>query len=234
VIDAILPHAVASAEAFGDDPAATLFPEEEVAVARAVERRRRAFATARACGRRALAGLGLPAVAIPREESGAPRWPAGVVGSITHCAGYRAAAVARARDASSVGIDAEPNEPLPSGVLERIAAPAEIARLRELAASHPDVRWDRLAFSAKEAVYKAWFPLARRWLGFEDAELTADPLAGTFSVRLGVPGPVVDGRPLAGFAGRWVARDGLIATAVVVPAVHRPVRQRRAATAASP
>ena len=57
-----------------------------------------------------------------------PLWPAGVVGSITHCDGYRAAAVARATDLATVGIDAEPHEPLPDGVLAAIALPAEPPR----------------------------------------------------------------------------------------------------------
>ncbi|HEY3692789.1 MAG TPA: hypothetical protein VGL46_21300 [Pseudonocardiaceae bacterium] len=42
-----------------------------------------------------------------------PVWPPGVVGSLTHCTGYRAAAVAHRRGVLTVGIDAEPHEPLP-------------------------------------------------------------------------------------------------------------------------
>ena len=41
---------------------------------------------------------------------------------------------------------------------------------------------------------------------------------GTFRAALRVPGPVVDGRELASFAGRWVVRDGLVITAIAVPA----------------
>jgi hypothetical protein len=32
------------------------------------------------------------------------------------------------------------------------------------------------------------------------------------------PGPVLGGRPLTGFNGRWLARDGLLLTAIAVPA----------------
>jgi len=208
VIEAILPASVASADAFEDDAGVELFPEEEAVVARAVAGRRRAFATARACARRALAELGLPAVAIGRGERGAPLWPAGVVGSITHCDGYRASAVAWSRDVATVGIDAEPNGPLPEGVLGRIASDGEAAHLSELAAADPSVCWDRLLFCAKEATYKAWFPLAQRWLGFRDATVTVDPEGGGFSVRLLVPGPVT------GFTGRWLAGRGLVATGI--------------------
>ncbi|WP_405845207.1 4'-phosphopantetheinyl transferase [Streptomyces platensis] len=70
-----------------------LFPEESQVIALAVDKRRREFTTARSCAREALRRLGHPTVPIPRGRSGAPLWPAGVVGSITHCQGYRSAAV---------------------------------------------------------------------------------------------------------------------------------------------
>jgi 4'-phosphopantetheinyl transferase EntD len=46
-----------------------------------------------------------------------------------------------------------------------------------LAASDPGTCWDRLVFCAKEAVYKTWFPLAERWLGFDEADVTIDAAA---------------------------------------------------------
>jgi 4'-phosphopantetheinyl transferase EntD len=147
-----------------------------------------------------------------------PRWPPGVVGSITHCAGYRAAAVARSGDLMAIGIDAEPDDPLPGGVLDVVSIPAERVRLRALAEEMPQVHWDRVLFSAKESVYKAWFPLTRRWLGFEEADITIGAADGTLDARFLVPGPVIAGRPLAGFSGRWLARGGLVLTAVTVPA----------------
>jgi 4'-phosphopantetheinyl transferase EntD len=216
VLDEILPVEVAVAEAFGDPPEAVLYPEEEPAVARAVDKRRREYTTGRYCARRALGRLGLPLVAIPTGPDRAPTWPPGVVGSITHCAGYRAAAVAHARHLAALGIDAEPHEPLPEGVLGLVALPTEQTRLAELARESPGVHWDRLLFSAKESVYKAWYPLARRWLGFEEAELALEPAA--FTARLLVPGPEVGGRPLSTLAGRWLVRDGLVVTAIAVPA----------------
>ncbi len=218
MIEQILPPGAASAEAFADPPGVVLFPEEQALVARAAAKRRQEFTTARDCARRALAALGVAAVPVLSGERGAPRWPAGIVGSITHCPGYRAAAVARASQLLTLGLDAEPDAPLPDGVLSRVATPAERARLRALAAAAPGTSWDRLLFSAKEATYKAWFPLARRWLGFEDAEVTVNPADGTFQARLLVPGPVVGGAPLAGFSGRWLAADGLLVTVVTRPA----------------
>ncbi len=224
MIKEILPPEVTAVEAFGDLPGGTLFPAEEAAIARAVDKRRREFSTGRACAHAALVKLGLPPAPILRGPQGAPQWPDGVVGSITHCAGYRAAAVARAQDVRTVGLDAEPDEALPDGVLDRIAVDRERAWLRETAGPVPGPNWDRLLFSAKESVYKAWFPLAGRWLGFEEAVITIDPAAGGFTARLLVPGPVIGGRPLTGFSGRWAAGRGLVLTAIAVPARERPSR----------
>ena len=89
------------------------------------------------------------------------------------------------------------------------------ASLGDLARSAPGPNWDRLLFCAKESVYKAWFPLTGRWLGFEGAEITLDP-AGTFTARLLEPGPAAGGRELTGFEGRWLARAGLILAAICV------------------
>jgi 4'-phosphopantetheinyl transferase EntD len=211
----VLPAGVVAVEAFDDAVAAPLFPDEAELVARAVEKRRREFATARRCAREALAVLGYPPVPLLAGERGAPVWPIGVVGSITHCAGYRAAVVAPRERLWSVGIDAEPAEALPDGVLEAVTGEGERAAVAELLRAQPGVRWDRLLFSAKESVYKAWFPLTGRFLDFEGAVVTLDP-AGGFTARLTVDGPVVGGARLAGFSGGWSVRRGLALTAIAV------------------
>lgn len=216
MIAAVLPAAVATAEAYGDVPDEPVFPGEEPAVARAVESRRREYVTARRCAREALARLGIPPAPVHTGSRREPVWPAGVVGSITHCPGYRAAAVARTAVLGSIGIDAEPHAPLPDGVLDSVTVPAERPRLAGLTTSRPEICWDRLLFSAKEAVYKAWFPLTHRMLGFEEVDVAVDS-GGGFMVRLLVAGTRVDGQPpLTGFTGRWRIKNGLILTAVTV------------------
>jgi 4'-phosphopantetheinyl transferase EntD len=218
MLAAILPSEAIAVETRGDPADVTLFPEEELALGQAVQKRRREFVTARACARGALARLGLPPLAIPTGARGEPLWPTGVVGSITHCEGYRACALARASDIITIGIDAEPNLALPDGVLAAIALEEERARVGELARTAPTVRWDRLLFSAKEAVYKAWFPLTGSSLGFEDATLLFDPSRFGFTASLLVPGPVLAGGELRMFSGRWLVRDGLVLTAIALPA----------------
>jgi len=226
VIEELLPDSVVAVEAHGhEEPVnAVLYPEEAALVAAAVAKRRREFAVVRACARRAMEKLGVPPQPVLPGERGAPQWPAGLTGSMTHCDGYCAAALVRAGDLASLGIDAEPHGPLPEGVLESVSLPQERVRLRELAATHPAVHWDRLLFSAKESVYKAWFPLTGKWLDFAEAdiEVVVDPersLGGTLRAELLVPGPLVGGERLGVFEGRWTVQGGLVATSVTVPHV---------------
>jgi 4'-phosphopantetheinyl transferase EntD len=218
VLAELLPPTVAAEEAFADPPELGLFPAEAAALAGAVEKRRREFAAVRRCARAALARLGEPPRPLLPGEGGAPCWPDGVVGSLTHCAGYRAAAVARASEVVTVGVDGEPHEPLPDGVLDIVAGPEEHALLDALRAACPNVRWDRVLYSAKESVYKAWYPLTRKWLDFQDVSLMIDPRAGTFAARLLKPGLRLGGAPADELSGRWLTARGLVVTAVAVPA----------------
>jgi 4'-phosphopantetheinyl transferase EntD len=242
VIEAILPPEVAAEEAFEDVTDLVLFPEEEAVLTRAVGKRRREFTTARACARTALARLGLPPSPIVPGLRGAPQWPAGVTGSITHCAGYRAAAVARTEDMITLGLDAEPIGPLPAGVLDVISLDEERAQLAELAVSQPGVNWDRLLFCAKEAVYKAWFPITGRWLDFKEASVAFAPAApgtdtdtgtGTFTASILVPGPVIGDRLISSFTGRWLSSRNLLLTAITVTA-PRTVQDKERAQPAEP
>ena len=216
VIEELLPAAARAVETFADPPGTFLYPEEEAVVSGAVEKRRREYATTRTLARAALAALGIPPAPILSGERGAPVWPPGIVGSMTHCAGYRAAAVAVDGEIHAIGIDAEEHGPLPGGVLDAVSDDAERRELARLAESAPGVHWDKLLFSAKESVYKAWFPLTRRWLDFTEARVTARP-DGTFTARLLVPGPIVADQRITALDGRWLARGGLILTAVTIP-----------------
>ncbi|GGN60342.1 4'-phosphopantetheinyl transferase [Actinoplanes lobatus] len=210
VLDILLPPPVVTAVAYTDREDEPCFTGEEDMIATAVAGRRREFVTTRRCAREALAGIGVPAVPIrsgPRRE---PLWPSDVVGSLTHCAGFRGAAVARSGDLAGIGVDAEPHAPLPPRVIGAVTAPGDVEHLAELSGKDPSVHWDRLLFSAKESVYKAWFPLTGRWLGFEEAALTVDPAGGAFTARL-----LVDA-PFPALRGRYLIGNGLVVTAVTV------------------
>ncbi|MFA7648259.1 MAG: 4'-phosphopantetheinyl transferase superfamily protein [Phenylobacterium sp.] len=211
----ILPTGAVAEERLDDLVEAPLWPEEEALIARAAPGRRREFATTRACARRVLRRLGSTPGPLLPGCLGAPIWPVGVVGSLTHCPGYRAAAAAPADVTRSLGIDAEPNAPLPPGVLTEIATPREQAGLPGPAA----VCWDRLLFCAKEAVYKAWSPLTRVFLGFEDLEVVLAPEVGAFAAEVTAASTPQAPRL---FIGRWTMGEGLLAAVAIPAARGRP------------
>ncbi|WP_243087117.1 4'-phosphopantetheinyl transferase superfamily protein [Streptomyces sp. 891-h] len=229
----ILPEHVASWETAEDRPDAALFPEEELLVQGAVETRRREFSTGRYCARKALEQLGhSEPQPVLRGARGTALWPPAVRGSITHCSGYRAAAVARMCEVAAVGIDAEPNVPLSPEVLRMVALPPERELTCRLLAEASAVRWDKLLFSAKESVYKVWYPLTGLPLNFTDAQLGFDPESGTFAARLLPHVPRVPGVPRE-LTGRWAVRGDLIVTAITLPAPGAAGRPGARATASS-
>ncbi|WP_371627346.1 4'-phosphopantetheinyl transferase superfamily protein [Streptomyces sp. NBC_01116] len=230
MIERLLPADVSCAATRAETVAdGTLFPEEEALIAKSVAKRRNDFATARACARRAMAGLGLPPVAVLHGHRGRPLWPEGIVGSLTHCGGYRAAALARARDVLSLGIDAEPHAPLPTGVRELVTLPAERERIGPPAPEGTgEIHWDRVLFSAKESVFKTWYPITGVELDFIEADLTFHRVQdqgggerlqggpgtaeGTFAARLLLTDPALP----TTLHGQWRIEDGIVATAVLV------------------
>jgi len=219
LMSAVLPDGrnLACAELYSDPPGLSPMAEEEPLIERSVAKRRNEFITVRYCARIALGELGFPPVPILKGEKGEPCWPDGVVGSLTHCAGYRGAVVGRDGAVRSVGVDAEPHDVLPDGVLDAISLPAERA---ELAALPSGVHWDRILFCAKEATYKAWFPLTKRWLGFEDAHIIFgvddSGSAGSFESSILIDGATLSGPPLSTLAGRWSVDRELVLTAITL------------------
>ncbi len=225
VIERVLPEGVASADTFGEIEEA-LFDEELSSIEHAVERRVLEFTTVRGCARRALGDLGMARTPMPSESGHGPQWPQGVVGSMTHCEGYRAAAAGYSSQWLSMGIDAEPDLPTPEGVLKEISLPRERRLLKALQAIDPSHAWDRLLFSAKESVYKAWWPVMRRWLGFEEVVVMIDRLTGVFTVHAVSDNartcPMLDGAH-----GRWLADQGHLVTALVLPSLDSGRRLSR-------
>ncbi|WP_328750671.1 4'-phosphopantetheinyl transferase superfamily protein [Streptomyces sp. NBC_00285] len=217
MISEVLPAGARGAESFGEQDQLALealLPQESEAIAHAGVRRRQEFAAVRYGARQAIGALGLPPAALLPDQAGAPQWPAGVVGSMTHCVGYRASAVALRLDIAAIGIDAEPNKPLPAGAGRLSLLPAEVERARELDMVRPSVAWTRLLFCAKEAAYKAWYTLTGQPLNSRDVEIEVDP-EGTLAAVISL---TPQGRTAPLLRGRWVVREDLLVVALSVPA----------------
>jgi 4'-phosphopantetheinyl transferase EntD len=199
---------VATAEAFGATENPELFDDELNAVRGAVKKRYQEFAAGRTCARRALLQLGVPPKPILPGPNREPLWPKGVIGSITHCDEYVAAAIAREGRIVALGIDAEENLPLPSGFIDLVSSGERDSSRRQ------DVRgvcWDRLLFSAKESVFKAWFPLFRTWLEFSDVLVRIARESRSFTAVV-----LNDHKEEIIFKGRYAVFGALLLTAVIL------------------
>jgi 4'-phosphopantetheinyl transferase EntD len=183
MIAALAPPGLVVVEADGSFADVEADAREEAYIQSAVGKRRREFRTGRACARAALARFGIEDFAVLPNEDGAPCWPPGMVGSITHTSSYCASAVAREREILGVGIDAETAEPLKEGLARMVCTRSELDRLSSLKDDSAG-RWAKLVFSAKESVFKYYYPLARTRLDFADLEIDISPDPGRFAARL--------------------------------------------------
>lgn len=206
----LLSAPLATEEADPETIEGELLPEEQAVVKGAVSRRVAHFKAGRVCAHRALHRLGAsPDRPVLQAEDRGPIWPDGFVGSITHTDAWCAAAVARANEVRSVGIDLEPSTPLKESVFDRVCTPTEQRRLADLAEREVMAK---VVFSAKEAVYKCQRPVTGRYLGFHAVEVELDDtgFVAVFQESAG------EFRPGDRLSGRYLVEGGLVATACVL------------------
>ena len=195
------------------DPAEPLWATEQPAMVRAIPARIAEFAAGRTAARAAMQALGLPKAAIPMGPDRAPVWPAGLVGSISHSAGFCAALVARTGAITGIGVDLEPDDPLGADLWPEVCGSAELTALGQM----PKVsrgRTAKLIFSAKECTYKCIYPQIQTVLGFAALDIRLDQPSGVFDATLLHPAePFTAG---AVWRGKFALIQGLIATVLVL------------------
>ncbi|OLO64327.1 hypothetical protein BKH21_13500 [Actinomyces oris] len=183
-----------------------LYPEEYEYLQFASDKRCCEFITARHCARVSLEKLGLQRPVMVPGDHGEPVWPDGVVGSITHCQDYCAAAVAMSCDIAAIGIDAEQNEPLSDDILAIIASEDERMHVCSSQKCRPDVALDRLLFCIKECAYKAWFSLTKTPLSFYEIFASID---GCGQFKIALPNYLVEGEEVS-YGGTWRKEGGVV------------------------
>ena len=194
MIEALLPPGAFGVEMRDAGQDVPMHPQEAALVAGAVGKRKREFALGRACARAALDGIGIETAPILRAGNGAPLWPRGLVGSITHTDGYACAVVGCAQSFKAIGVDAERVGGVGDELLPRLFDDEERARL--LAMGEADRRVAAtLGFSAKEACFKAW---GARFRGIHIK--WGD---GSFHTERG--------------EGHYIVQDGLVLTLIALP-----------------
>lgn len=201
-----------------------LLPDERALVERAVEKRVREFRAGRQCAHRAMARIGQKLEPLLNDPSRAPRWPVGVVGSISHCTGLAAAVVARASSQQAIGIDVELDSAIERKLWSSITREAEFSWLDSLAPQQAG-HVAKLLFSCKESFFKLQFPITRQMLGFEAVELQLGDMLlqpfGVFALTIlqDLPSPFQQGERLV---GRFTRTGGLVRTAMQLPASGPP------------
>ncbi|MFK7897294.1 MAG: 4'-phosphopantetheinyl transferase [Myxococcota bacterium] len=185
-----------------------LLAEERPLVASAVETRQKEFATGRVLARRLLARMGRPAGPLLRDDDRVPRWPEGIVGSITHCEGLCLVAAASGRVQRGIGLDVEPDMPVREGVERVVCRGAEHDWVKQGADEEACSRRVKLVFSIKEATYKAFYPELRTFWSFQDVGVEVDLEAGRFLASL------PEGPDVRSVEGRVLRRDGFILSSV--------------------
>ena len=164
------------------------------------------FASGRYCAKLAQLDVGLQPVPVLRDAR-VPVWPAGCTGSITHSKQIAAAVVSRTL--TGVGVDVEEVHRLDAKLYDMLFTDAERDKLPRYG-----VDADTVMFSAKEAGYKAIYPLGQKFIGFQDAEVDLDTAHHTFRIRyLGTHPP---NKALDHGRGHWVRCAGHVLTLFVI------------------
>ena len=188
-------------------PDGALYPSEAKAIARALPKRRDEYRAGRSAVRQAMRAVGIAPVALPSRADRLPDWPLGLAGSITHCDDLCVACVST--KARAIGIDVEPETDLPPDLWGSILLPDERETVQN--AANPGVV-AKLIFSAKEAAYKAQYPLSETLFGFHDLAVqitSGDAFQAEFCTQAG---PFQPGDRLQ---GRYLSNGSHLLTAVV-------------------
>jgi 4'-phosphopantetheinyl transferase EntD len=159
----------------GDELA--LLPEELAPLASSVDKVRRASGAARIVARDLMTRFGAPQQPVIRSASGAPIWPAGLMGSLAHSRQVAVAALARRGDFAGIGIDVEPAEPIDADLVRIVATATERHSIAD------DPLQCRVLFAVKEAVYKSVNPIDGQFLEHHDVEVNLPD--GTATTRTG-------------------------------------------------
>lgn len=165
------------------------------------------FQAGRRAARRAMAALGVKPVSIPMASDRSPIWPSGLVGSISHCKGACLAVVSHADRIRGLGLDVEPMVDLPPDTWGIVLRPEEISAIGADAG--------KLAlqiFVAKEAVYKAQYPISKCLFDFQTIRILFVEAGFTAEFITDVP-RFPKGTLLSGV---FVETDDILAALVVV------------------
>ena len=134
--------------------------------------RKEHYRSGRICAGEVLSKLGTIGQPVLRDpQTREPLWPEGISGAITHSGKWAAAAAGKTSDVSGIGIDLEDLErQVDSRISRHVCIPEEQKWLQEWGEDFLEQNL-KIIFSAKESIYKAFFPYTRTYLHFHDARI---------------------------------------------------------------
>jgi 4'-phosphopantetheinyl transferase EntD len=218
---------VVACELRGEGDVSTLLPEEAGSCQPFRAKRLTEFAAGRSCARLALDALGFPQFALSANPDRTPRWPEGVVGSITHTVGFCGVVADFRTNVAALGVDVEIVARVGRELWPQVFTAAEHAASAALDETQRE-RFAALVFSAKEAFYKSQFGLTGRWLDFHDVIVEnrpEDSRSGSLVVRAASTRAGSLLRELAA-AGRYRFEGGFVATGIALGAEDAAILTR--------
>ena len=134
--------------------------------------RKEHYRSGRICAGEVLSKLGTIGEPVLRDpQTREPLWPEGISGAITHSGNWAAAAAGKTSDVSGIGIDLEDLErQVDSRISRHVCIPEEEKWLQECGEDCLEQNL-KIIFSAKESIFKAFFPYTRTYLHFHDARI---------------------------------------------------------------
>lgn len=143
----------------------------EACIQNAVVKRKSEFIAGRYCAHQSLARWKVPDGIIGIGEGRSPVWPAGIVGSISHCHAYALAVTARSDNLFALGLDVEDvvSEETRNNIQKAVVNQNEMFLLT--GSPRPDIVFT-LIFSMKESFFKAVYPHVKFYFDFPAISLT--------------------------------------------------------------
>ena len=134
--------------------------------------RKEHYRSGRICAGEVLSKLGTIGQPVLRDpQTREPLWPEGISGAITHSGNWAAAAAGKTSDVSGIGIDLEDLErQVDFRISRHVCIPEEQKWLQECGEDFLEQNL-KIIFSAKESIFKAFFPYTRTYLHFHDARI---------------------------------------------------------------
>jgi len=194
-----------------------LLPEEQaIAESFDSQKRRAEFTLGRICAHEVLSRFGLESEPILRNpETREPCWPDSIWGSITHSAGFAAVAVGLKKEIKGIGIDMESlSRSVDFNIRRHVCVESELEWLESLPTKQAN-RALRIIFSAKESIFKCFYPGTKTYLSFKDAAVSINETEKKFSfiVFKSCPGIIQHGFK---HHGRYSEIDKMLLTSVYI------------------